>query len=319
MKQKLLITGTCGFIFGQLVRNVIQEKHPYDVCSLDKMVFNEINSYYNNKSHKFHIADITDQHILDIIFQFEKPDVVIHGAASTHVDTSLIDPNSFIKSNVLGTQNIINSCLKHGVKKLVYQSTDEVYGQLTSESDVSWTEDSPYNPRTPYAASKAAGELLVKAACESHGLTYNIVRSCNNYGPRQNPEKLIPKAIKSITEGKSIPIYGEGAQIRDWMHVNDNCNAILKILQHGKSNETYNVGANQEISNIEVIQKICNIMEKGHNLITHIPDPRGNGHDFRYSINCSKIKELGWSPTIKFKDGIINTIDWYLLNNWFFK
>lgn len=319
-KKKILVTGSCGFIFANFIRKLIYScKNQYEVVSIDKVQNNAINSIYNNKNHTFHVADIRDQHVMNVIFQFERPDIVIHGAAETHVDSSLKDPNSFTSTNVVGTQNIINCCVKYGVQKLIYISTDEVYGQLTSEEDISWNESSPLNPRNPYSATKAAGELLVQAAHYTHGLIYNITRSSNNYGPRQYHEKLVPKAIKCIVDGTKIPIYGQGLQIRDWTHVFDNCQAILTILQHGKDNEIYNISANQEIPNIEVIQKICNIMKKGHNLITHIEDPRGSGHDFRYSINSEKLRNLGWKPSYKFKDGIVDTIEWFMSNQWHLK
>lgn len=315
-KKKVLITGTCGFIFGNFVRKAIYEKHPYQFISIDRVNTNAINSMYWNKNHTFHVADIRDQHVMDRIFQFEKPDIVIHGAAETFVDYSLSNPNSFVSSNVDGTQNVINSCLKYDIERLIYISTDEVYGHLVDENQPSWKEDAPLNPRNPYSATKAAGEMLVKAAHLSHGLIYNIVRSSNNYGPRQSYEKLIPKTIKCIQEGKNIPIYGQGLQIRDWIHVFDNCAAILLILNKGEPNEIYNISVNQELHNIEVVQKICNILEKGHDLITFVEDPR-KSHDFRYSSDSSKIKNLGWSPNFSFKDGIIDTVKWYVDNKWF--
>lgn len=315
-KKKVLITGTCGFIFGNFVRKATYEKQPYQFISVDRVNTNAINSMYWNKYQTFHVADIRDQHVMDVIFRFEKPDIVIHGAAETFVDNSLSNPSSFVSSNVDGTQNIINSCVKYDVERLIYISTDEVYGHLEDESQPSWKEDSPLNPRNPYSATKAAGELLVKAAHLSHGLIYNIVRSSNNYGPRQSTEKLIPKAIKCILEDKNIPVYGQGAQIRDWTHVFDNCSAILTILSKGAPNEIYNVSANQELPNVDVVQKICNTIGKGHNLITCIEDPR-KSHDFRYSMDSSKIRQLGWAPSLVFKDGIISTIEWYLANKWF--
>lgn len=315
--KKVLLTGTCGFIFSNFIRRAIYEKQPYSFVSIDRVGGNA-NALYSNKNHIFHLADLRDQHIIDKIFQFERPDIVIHGAAESFVDYSLSDPNSFVTSNVLGTQVVINACVKHGVERLIYISTDEVYGQLTSESDPPWTEDSPLDPRNPYSATKAAGELLVKAAHHSHGLIYNITRSSNNYGPRQTAEKLIPKAIKCILGDQKIPIYGQGLQIRDWTHVFDNCAAILTVLNNGKPNESYNISANQEFPNIEVIQKICNAMGKGHELISFIEDPR-KGHDFRYSIDSSKIRELGWKPSYKFKEGIVNTVDWYKMNQWLLK
>jgi dTDP-glucose 4,6-dehydratase len=317
-RKKLLVTGSCGFIFGNFVRKAVYDKQPYQLISLDRVSLNNVNSMYFNKNHTFHIADIRDQHVIDTIFKFEKPDIVIHGAAESFVDSSLTDPNSFVTSNVLGTQVIINACVKAKVEKLIYISTDEVYGQLTDESMPSWTEDVPLNPRNPYSATKAAGELLVKAASESFGLKYNITRSSNNYGPRQFPEKLLPKTIKCILENKPIPIYGQGQQIRDWTHVYDNCSALFTIINSGKDNEIYNISANQEFTNIEVIQEICNVMNKGHDLISFVEDPR-KAHDFRYSVDTSKLRELGWKPTIKFKDGIVDTVQWNLNNQWFIK
>lgn len=312
--KKVLITGSCGFIFSNFIRKVLYEKQPYQFISVDR-VSGDGNSLYTHKNHTFYPADIRDQHIMDKIFQYERPDIVIHGAAETFVDTSLTDPNSFVTSNVLGTQVIINACIKHKVERLIYISTDEVYGQLSSESDAPWTEDSPLNPRNPYSATKAAGEMLVKAAHESFGLIYNITRSSNNYGPRQTSEKLIPKTIKCILNDQKIPLYGQGLQIRDWTHVFDNCAGVITVLNKGEPNETYNISASQEFPNIEVIQKICNAMGKGHDLISFVEDPR-KGHDFRYSISSDKLKALGWNPTYKFKDGIIDTVEWYNINKW---
>jgi len=314
---KVLITGTCGFILGNFIRKAIYEKQPYSFVSIDKVSGNA-NALYSHKNHVFHVADIRDQHIIDKIFQFERPNIVIHGAAESFVDASLTDPNAFVTSNVLGTQVIINACVRHNVRRLIYISTDEVYGHLTSESDPPWNEEAPLNPRNPYSASKAAGELMVKAAHQSFGLIYNITRSSNNYGPRQTSEKLIPRAIKCILQGEKIPIYGQGLQIRDWTHVFDNCSALLTVLNQGKPNETYNISANQELTNIEVIQKICNAMGQGHDLISFVEDPR-KGHDFRYSVDSSKIRELGWKPNYKFREGIVDTVEWYKINQWFLK
>jgi dTDP-glucose 4,6-dehydratase len=316
-KKKVLITGSCGFVFGNFIRKAIYEKHPYSFVSIDRVNANAINSMYWNKNHTFHVADVRDQHIIDIIFQFEKPDIVIHGAAEDESANS-----SYLTSNILGTQVITNACVKYNVEKLIYISTDEVYGQLTSEQDPSWTEESPINPRNSYAVTKAASELIVKAANQSHGLMYNIIRSSNNYGPRQTTDKLIPKAIKNILQGTQIPVYGKGLHMRDWTHVFDNCAGILTVLNDGLPNEIYNISSNQEFTNIEVIQKVCNAMEKGYNLISYTDDPRKNVNntDFRYSINSNKLKSLGWKPNIKLSDGLNNScIPWYLNNQWWFK
>jgi dTDP-glucose 4,6-dehydratase len=321
--KKILITGTAGFIFGNFVRKAIYDQNQkrekkYTFASIDRVTDNAVNSMYWNRNHTFHIADIRDQHVLNRIFEVERPDIVIHGAAETFVDTSLKDPNSFVTSNVLGTQNIVNCCLKNNVGRLIYISTDEVYGQLTSESDAAWTEEAPLNPRNPYSATKAAGELLVQAANKTHGLIYNITRCSNNYGPRQLPEKLVPKAIKCVLEGQKIPIYGQGQQIRDWTFVADNCTAIMTILDKGEPNEAYNISAKQEFTNLETINLVCNAIGRGHELISFIEDPRG-GHDFRYSVDTTKIQKLGWKPTYKFRDGIRDTVQWYMDNQWFLK
>jgi len=693
-RKKILITGTAGFIFGNFVRKVIYEKQPYTFASIDRLNNNSINSFYWNKNHTFYIADICDQHIINSIFQLEQPNIVIHGAALTHVDESIKDPNAFITNNVLGTQIIINSCLKHKIEKLVYIScydehtravtrngfkkwnelkendivlsinsstgfveekpikkvivqdydgyllsfnnyrvdltvtpnhrmicdynhkdksnlnwhtaeelekinkkmylptgkinkispdviyvpkiglvnakaffylcgvfigdgftayqekevvnksgysheeyckkyrdsetgrfvnatikngsfettichnyriyidvpekdkariplenalnilnieyttqknksgehiyftskkwcdffetcgkyaknkqipewmfdygedllkylwqglhdsdghgynipgrtvriatvsekltaqlcylgsmigyqtkvhkqhsesilegrkiigdaniicfsnkyrahipvptktpykgkvwcltvednknfliehngkitfcgnTDEVYGALNNDNEPSWTEDCPLNPRNQYSVTKAAGEMLVKAAHNSHGLVYNITRAANNYGPRQTCDKLLPKIIKCVLGNEKIPIYGKGMQIREWLSVFDNCNAILKIIEKGTPNEIYNISSNEEYLNIEIVQAICNEMGKGHDLINFITDPRGLAHDQKYSINCDKIKKLGWKPEKKFKTELGNTLNWYLNNQWFIK
>jgi dTDP-glucose 4,6-dehydratase len=322
MGKKILITGSCGFIFSNYIRKAIYEQKKSNerdtFVSIDRISTNALNSMYWNKNHVFYLADIRDAHIINNIFQFERPDIVIHGAAETFVDTSLIDPNSFVTSNVLGTQIIINACVKHKVEKLLYISTDEVYGQLSNDQATPWTEEATLNPRNPYSASKAAAELLVKAAHHSYGLTYNITRSSNNYGPRQLTEKLLPKAIQCILENRKIPIYGQGKQIRDWTYVADNCAAISTVIEKGVPNETYNIAANQEYSNLEAMQLLCNTMGKGHSLIDFIEDPR-KGHDFRYAIDTAKIRQLGWVPSYKFKEGLSQTCEWYTSNMWWFK
>lgn len=317
-KIKILVTGTGGFIFGNFVRRAFFTKQNYDIASIDRVRnSNSLQNIYRNKDHRFYIADITDPHIIDIIFQAEQPDIVIHGAAESFVDNSIKDAVTFVNSNVLGTQIIIDACLKWNTKKLILISTDEIYGHLTSENEPAWTEESKTDPRNPYSASKLCGELLVKAAHETHGLIYNITRSCNNYGPWQHHEKFIPKIIKNVLEDKPVPVYGQGLQVRDWIHVYDNCDAIFKIINDGKDNEIYNISAGQEFSNIEVFQIICDTLNKGHNLVEFVKDRPG--HDFRYSVDSAKLKALGWAPTMKFRDGIVQTCDWYATNRYIFK
>lgn len=318
-KQKVLITGALGFIMSNFLRQASYRKEPYEFVCIDRISKSEtFNNIYINKNLTTYIADICDPHIISRIFEVEKPDIVIHAAALTHVDESLKDPNAFAYNNSYGTQIITNAAVKWKTKRFIYFSTDEYYGQLTNEAEVPWTEDAPANPRSPYSASKAGGEFIVKAMNTSFGLPYIIVRPSNNYGMRQSSDKLVPKIIKCITNKDVIPIYGSGSQIRDWMHVEDTCNAIFTLMKKGKDNQIYNISANQECTNIELVQKICNIMESGHDLIKHIEDPR-IGHDFRYAINCEKIRSLGWAPMTNLPKGLESTIKWYSMNPWLLK
>lgn len=314
--KKVLVTGTGGFILSNFIRYAIYEKSPYTFISIDKVRKSSVlDNIYFNKNHKFYIGDVSDDHFVNVIFEAERPDIVINGAAESFVDASINNARPFITSNILGTQVLIDASLKWGVEKFMQISTDEVFGHLESENAPSWTENSPLNPRNPYSASKAAAELLVQAAHQTHGLNYVITRSCNNYGPRQDPEKFIPKIIKHILENKKVPVYGAGMQIRDWMYVDDNCSAILKILSDGKNNEIYNISAGQELPNIEVFQRICNEMGGGYDQLEFTTERPG--HDFRYSIDSSKLRDLGWTPKYKFNDGIKLTINWFNSNKWF--
>jgi dTDP-glucose 4,6-dehydratase len=315
-KTKLLVTGSGGFIFSNFVRYVLKNSKSYEIVSIDKCLLPQtINTLYSNKSHKFYIGDIADKHFVNTIFEIERPDFVINGAASSFVDDAIKDATDFIYNNIMGTQVIIDACLKWKVNKLLQISTDETLGQLTDENAPSWTEDAPLNPRNAYSASKASAELLVRAASETHGLKYNITRSCNNYGPRQPRRNLIPVIIANIIEKKPVPIYGQGMQIRDWIHVQDNCSAILKVLESAPDNETYNISAKQEFTNIEVFHEITKAMGQGYDLLTFVEDRKG--HDFRYSIDNKKILELGWKPEWKFKsEGIQHTVDWMTANYW---
>lgn len=318
MKKKILITGSGGFIFSNFVRRSLFENNKYNIISIDRVEESSIlNNIYTNKSHTFFIGDITDSHLLNIIFKTERPDIVIHGAAYTHVDNSIKDNIPFIKSNVQGTQSIIDVCLKYDVEKLIYISTDEIYGHLSDESEPSWKETSALNPRNPYSASKAAGELLVQAAGHTHGLKYIITRSSNNFGPRQSPDKLIPKIIRNVLRNEKVPIYGKGEQVRDWIFVQDKCDAILTLIERGVDNNIYNISAGNEVSNVEMFQNICNTLGKGHELLEFVEDRPG--HDFRYSVNSDKLRDLGWSPKFKFKQGLLETANWYINNQWFLK
>lgn len=313
-KKKVLVTGSGGFIFGNFIRQVFYDKKPYTVSSIDRVRDSHlIHNIYVNMDHQFYIADVRDPHTLHVIFQKERPDVVVHGAAESCVDKSIEQTAPFTTSNVVGTQNVIDECLKINAK-LIYMSTDEVYGALKSDSEPSWDEDAPLKPRNPYSATKAAGELLIRAAHETHGLRFNVVRACNNYGPWQTPNKFIPRIIQCILNDKPIPIYGKGDQIRDWIHVYDTCSALFKVIDEAPEGMIYNITTKQEFTNLEVAQAVCNAMEKGHDLLTHVEDRPG--HDFRYSITNDRIKALGWEPTLKFREGIQQTCQWYVTNKY---
>lgn len=317
--MKILCTGTAGFIGTNFLRRSLHlgKKHSY--VSLDKFTYPQ--SKYNwqvsfGKSDSFYVADIADRDILSKIFEIEKPEIIIHFAAESHVDNSIASATPFILSNVLGTQNLLDLSVSNNVKLFFYISTDEVYGQLGT-SDSSWTEASVLNPRNPYAASKLSGELLVKAAHQTHGLPYVITRSCNNFGMRQSTRNFIPKAIMSILEGNKMPIYGQGAQIREWIYVEDHCDAIWKIIESSQYNTTYNISTGNEISNLELYNHIANIIGYGHDLIEFVNDRPG--HDFRYSCNSSKLRDLGWKPNSRFMNALKATVSWYDNNRWFFK
>jgi dTDP-glucose 4,6-dehydratase len=305
-RKRILITGSGGFVFGNFIRQVFYSKLSYTISSIDRVKDSHIiHNIYVNADHSFHIADITDSHILHVIFEKERPDIVIHGAAET------LDEQYMVTRNVFGTQNIINECLKMG-SKLIYVSTDRVYGDLESENKPVSKESDITRPEGMLASTKNDGEILVR---ETNGLNYNIVRLSNNYGPWQTTQDIIPQVIDSILEGNTILIYGTGYQTRDWTHVFDTCSAILSVIEKGSNKEIYNITSKQEFSNIEVVQFICNIFGKGHDLVKHVERKSGS----RYAMANYKIKELGWVPQFKLRDGLAQTCQWYLSNKYVLK
>lgn len=308
--EKCLVTGSCGFVFSNFVRNAILNKCDFELTSVDKVVHERtLHNIYANKSHKFHIGDIADPHFVDVLFAITKPDIVIHGATEFPNDSAL-----FMQSNVMGTQVIVNACIKHKVKKLIYISSADVYGPL-GEDQKSSTEKDCLSPRNSYAASKVAGEMIVQAAHYEQGLQYNIVRLCNNFGPRQLTKYFIPKSIDNILNSREVPVFGQGKQTREWLYVGDVYFALMSVINQGASNQIYNVPG-YEFSNLEVFHEICNILETGHDLLKFVDD---KSHELRYSMDDLKIKELGWKPSVKFKAGLIETCKWYKNNLWFAK
>lgn len=316
MRSKILVTGSAGFIFSNFMRKVIKEYPQYDYVSVDQILETyNLRAAKNNKDHQFYMGDVADQLFMNNVFNIEKPDYVIHGAAQSFVDDAIKGAGPFIHSNVVGTQVIVDMAVKYGIKKFIYISTDEVYGHLTSKTDVSWTEEVAPKPRNPYSASKYAGEIILYAANQTHNLNFNITRCCNNYGASQPPRNLTPRILTCLINDKLIPIHGDGQNIREWIYVEDHCSAIMKVLEDGEDNEIYNVGTGIELTNIEMVNIMAEALNKRPK-ISFIKDRKG--HDFRYSVNCEKIKKLGWSPQFNFEQGIEKTIKWYMDNNWYF-
>ena len=309
----ILVTGGAGFIGSNFVRYMVNKYPEYNIINLDALTYcgnlENLKDIENEDNYSFVKGDIRDKSVVDDLVK--KSDYVINFAAESHVDRSITDPEIFIKSNVLGTQVLLNAAKEYGVEKYIQISTDEVYGTLGKEGY--FTETTPLQPNSPYSASKASGDLITRAYFETFDLPINITRCSNNYGPYQFPEKLIPLMISNALEDKKLPVYGDGKNIRDWLHVHDHCTAIDLVLHEGKVGEVYNIGGNNEKENIYIVKLILKELGKDESLIEFVTDRLG--HDRRYAIDSSKIqKELGWSPYYTFETGIKETIQWYLDN-----
>ena len=309
--MKLLITGGLGFIGNNFILYILKKFSKFEIVNLDAEFYGSnkqsLQEISNHDKYEFVKGNINDPSIIDKLVS--DCDVVINFAAESFVDRSIADAKPFLRSNIDGVFTILESIKKYK-KKFLQISTDEVFGSLKTESA---SENFPYNPSSPYAATKACAEMLVN----SYHITYDcdalITRCTNNFGPRQFPEKLIPKTILLAENNKKIPVYGTGKNLRDWLYVDDHCEAILSVLQHGKSGQSYNISSNNEIDNLTIINKILSIMGKSDDLIEFVEDRPG--HDFRYSMNSDKLRnELSWKPKTNFDDGLKNTIDWYLSN-----
>lgn len=312
--MKLLVTGGAGFIGSNFVLYMLQQHPEYQIINVDSLTYagnlENLKSIENHPNYTFSKTDITDAKAIDALFQ-QGIDVVVNFAAESHVDRSILDPEVFVKTNVLGTQVLLDAAKKYGVTKFVQVSTDEVYGTL-GETGL-FTEETPLTPNSPYSASKAGGDLLVRAYHETFGLPVNITRCSNNYGPYQFPEKLIPLMISRALNDQALPIYGDGLNIRDWLYVEDHCSAIDLVIHKGRVGEVYNIGGNNERTNLHIVKTILAELNKPESLITYVQDRPG--HDRRYGIDPTKItQELGWKPKHNFETGIKETIQWYLNN-----
>lgn len=316
--MKVLVTGGAGFIGSNFVFHMLKEHPTYRVVCLDALTYagnlSTLEPVMENSNFKFVKGDITDRQLVENLFDEEKFDFVVNFAAESHVDRSIEDPGIFLRTNILGTQVLMDSSRKHGVKRFHQVSTDEVYGDLPLDRpDLFFTEETPIHTSSPYSASKASADLLVQAYHRTFGLPITISRCSNNYGPYHFPEKLIPLMISRALNDESLPIYGKGENVRDWLYVGDHCTAIDLILHKGKAGEVYNIGGHNEKTNLEVVKTILKELEKPESLITYVKDRAG--HDMRYAIDPSKTRrELGWEPTTLFEEGIKMTIRWYLDN-----
>ncbi|MDU0203705.1 dTDP-glucose 4,6-dehydratase [Paenibacillus sp. MAH-36] len=317
--MKILITGGAGFIGSNFVHYILNRYSDYEIINLDALTYagnlENLRTIQENSNYTFIKGDITDSKLVGSLFE-QGVDSVVHFAAESHVDRSILEPDVFVKTNVLGTQVLLEAARKHSVKKFVHVSTDEVYGTL-GETGL-FTEETPLSPNSPYSASKAGSDLLVRSYHETYGLPVNITRCSNNYGPYQFPEKLIPLMIVNALDDKSLPVYGDGLNIRDWLYVEDHCSAIDLVLHKGVNGEVYNIGGNNERTNIQIVQTILHELGKPESLIKYVKDRPG--HDRRYGIDATKItRELGWEPKHNFETGIHETIRWYLNNEIWWK
>lgn len=321
--MKILVTGAAGFIGSNFVFHMLDSHPDYDIVGLDSLTYagnlETLEPVLNNPHFKFVKIDITDKVAIDELFDNEKFDIVVNFAAESHVDRSIEDPGVFLRTNILGTQVLMDASIKYGVKRFHQVGTDEVYGDLPLDRpDLFFVESMPLTASSPYSASKASADLLVMAYHRTYGLPVTISRCSNNYGPYQFPEKLIPLMIANATADKALPVYGEGLNVRDWLYVEDHCRAIDLILHNGRVGEVYNIGGHNEKANIEVVKIILEALGKPESLITYVTDRKG--HDQRYAIDPTKIhNELGWLPETKFEDGIKKTIQWYLDNEAWWK
>ncbi|MCS3826443.1 dTDP-glucose 4,6-dehydratase [Salinibacter ruber] len=331
MNDTLLVTGGAGFIGSAVVRHLIRETEA-TVVTVDALTYaghqENLAPVANHPRHHFEQEDITDAPAMHRLFREHKPDGVLHLAAESHVDRSIDGPAAFVQTNVVGTQVLLEAARTYwedqgrpGGFRFLHVSTDEVYGELGETG--AFTEETPYDPSSPYSASKAGADHLARAWQRTYGLPVVITNCSNNYGPRQHPEKLIPVVIRSALDGEPIPVYGDGTNVRDWLYVKDHVRALLRVLTEGEVGDTYNVGGNCERENITVVRQICDILDETrpagstletkshHDLITFVEDRPG--HDWRYAIDPSKIEnELGWTPQVGFEAGLRRTVDWYV-------
>ncbi|VVB96463.1 NAD-dependent glucose-6-phosphate dehydrogenase [uncultured archaeon] len=314
--MNLLVTGGLGFIGSNFIRHMLEKYHGCNIINLDKLTYagnpDNLRDIENNPNYSFIRGDICDETIVNKLMH--DVDTVVHFAAESHVDRSIEDASCFVKTNVLGTFTLLDSALKNNVKKFVHISTDEVYG---SRIEGSFKETDILTPSSPYSSSKAGSDLLAQSYYITHKLPVIITRCTNNFGPYQYPEKLIPLFITNLLKNRKVPLYGTGKNVRDWIYVLDHCKAIDFIINNGRIGEIYNVGGGEEKTNIQITKKILEILGRDESLIEYVKDRPG--HDLRYSLDCSKLKALGWAPEHDFDSALGSTVKWYIKNRWWWE
>lgn len=316
--MNIIVTGGAGFIGSNFVFHMLKKYPDYRIICLDKLTYagnlSTLAPVMDNPNFRFVKADICDREAVNKLFEEEHPDIVVNFAAESHVDRSIEDPGIFLQTNIIGTSVLMDACRKYGIQRYHQVSTDEVYGDLPLDRpDLFFTEETPIQTSSPYSSSKAAADLLVLAYHRTYGLPVTISRCSNNYGPYHFPEKLIPLMISRALADEELPVYGNGENVRDWLHVSDHCEAIDLIIHKGKVGEIYNIGGHNERTNLQVVQTILKALDKPESLIKYVKDRPG--HDRRYAIDPTKIEtELGWKPKYNFDTGIAQTIQWYLDN-----
>lgn len=311
--MKILVTGGAGFIGSNFVRRTLEDAYPglegAEVVVLDALTYSgnleNLAPVKDSERYTFVHGDIRDDTVLDE--WIPQVDGVVHFAAESHVDRSVRDASIFVETNVLGTQKLLDACLRHGIDRFVHVSTDEVYGSI---EEGEWTEEWPLEPNSPYAASKAGSDLIARSYFRTHGMNLSITRCSNNYGPYHFPEKLIPLFVTNLMDDKHVPLYGTGENVRDWLHVDDHCRGIAMVYTKGRAGEVYNIGGGTQLTNVEITKKLLELMGKDWSYVDHVEDRKG--HDLRYCVDITKIQnELGYEPQVPFEQGLADVVQWY--------
>jgi len=314
----ILVTGGAGFIGSNFIKHIIKKYPDYKIINLDKLTYagnlDNLREIEGNANYKFVKGDISDERMVPKLCRNNKIEAIINYAAESHVDRSILEADDFIKTDVMGTHNILKAVREFNIPKFIQISTDEVYGSIKKGK---FSEDSSFKPNSPYSASKAGGDLLCRAYVKTYNLPVIVTHSCNIFGPNQYPEKLWPLFITNLLEGKKVPLYGDGKNVREWLYVADHCTAIDFLLHKGETGEVYNIGSGLEKNNLEITKRILKELDFGEEMIEPVKDRPG--HDLRYAVDWSKIKKLGWKPEFDFERGLKETVRWYRQNQWWWE